>query len=166
MKDLDLSGKVAVVIAGNRGIGLDIARSLAGAGAMVVIANRGKAEGQKAAETLKEEGCQAVAVPVDVCDVFSIKAMVNQVISDLGGIDILVNNAGITKRNPAEDVPEEEWDYVMNINLKGLFFCSQTVGREMIRRGGGKSSIYPPSARRRSLLTGRSMRSPKWGFLF
>ncbi len=61
-----------------------------------------------------------------------------KVVSDSGGIDVLVNNAGITRRNPAEDVPQEEWDYIMNTNLKGLFFCSQLVGREMIKRKKGK----------------------------
>jgi NAD(P)-dependent dehydrogenase (short-subunit alcohol dehydrogenase family) len=138
VKTFDLSGKVAVVTGGNRGIGFDIARGLAGAGATVVIANRNETEGQKAAETMKKEGFNAVAVPVDVSDTASIKAMVSSVVGDLGGIDILVNNAGITRRNPAEDVSEEEWDYIMNTNLKGLFFCSQLAGREMIKKGGGK----------------------------
>jgi 2-deoxy-D-gluconate 3-dehydrogenase len=95
VKTFDLSGKVAVVTGGNRGIGFDIARGLAGAGATVVIANRNETEGQKAAETLKKEGFNAVAVPVDVSDTASIKAMVSSVVGDLGGIDFPRKNGTI-----------------------------------------------------------------------
>lgn len=138
MKKFDISEKVAIVTGGNQGIGFEIAQGLAGAGATVVIANRREAEGQKAAQALKKEGLKSIAIPVDVSDMSSLKALVARAVKDLGGIDILVNNAGTTKRNPAEDVPEEEWDYLINTNLKGLFFCSQLVGREMIKRGKGK----------------------------
>ena len=138
MKIFDLSGKVAIVTGGNQGIGFEIAKGLASAGATVVIANRREAEGQRAAEKLKKKELNAVAIPVDVSDISSIKALVTKVVKDFGGIDILVNNAGITKRKPAEDVPEEDWDLIMNTNLKGLYFCSQLAGREMIKRKKGR----------------------------
>jgi NAD(P)-dependent dehydrogenase (short-subunit alcohol dehydrogenase family) len=138
MKIFELSGKIAIVTGGNQGIGFEIARGLASAGATVVIANRREAEGQRAAGKLKKEGLHAIAIPVNVSDISSIKALVTRVVKDFGGIDILVNNAGITRRNPAEDVPEEDWDLIMNTNLKGLYFCSQLAGREMIKRKKGR----------------------------
>lgn len=138
MNIFNLSGRIALVTGGNRGIGFGIARGLASAGATVVIANRKATEGQSAAESLKKEGLNAVAIPADVSNTSSVSALVSKVISDFGRIDILVNNAGVILRKPAEEVSEEEWDYVMNTNLKGLFFCCQLVGREMIRRKKGK----------------------------
>lgn len=138
MQQYSLSGKVAVVTGGNGGIGLSIARGLAGNGAAVVIVNRRDAEGQKAAESLKKEGLKATAVPADVASTASLNQMVTKVIHDFGHIDILVNSAGVIRRKPAEDISEEDWDFMMDINLKGAFFCCQAVGREMIRSKKGK----------------------------
>jgi len=138
MDIFDLSGKIAVVTGGNRGIGFGIARGLAKAGATVVIANRDKASGQKAAELLGREGFNVVAIPTDVNSVSSIEAMVSKVINDFGRIDILVNNAGILLRKPIIEVTEEDFDQVINTNLRGLFFCCQLVGREMIKNRKGK----------------------------
>lgn len=138
MKLFDLSGRIAIVTGGNQGIGFGIARGLATAGATIVIANRRAAEGQKAAEALKKEDLKAVAVSTDVSNLSSVAALVSKVISDFGKIDILVNNAAIIIRKPAEEVTEEDWDRIMNTNLKGLFFCCQLVGREMIRQKRGK----------------------------
>jgi len=134
----DLSGKIAIVTGGNQGIGFSIARGLADAGATVIIANRRAVEGQKAAESLKEEGFQATAIPTDVSSIFSVAMLVSKAINAFGKIDILVNNAGVIVRKPAEDITEEEWERVMSTNLKGLFFCCQLIGREMIRNKKGK----------------------------
>jgi len=134
----DLSGRIAIVTGGNQGIGFAIARGLASAGATVVIANRRAAEGQSAAESLEKEGLSAVAIPTDVSRRSSIEALVTKVVSDFRRIDILVNNAGIVIRKPAEEITEEEWDRIMNINLKGMFFCCQLVGKEMLRSKKGK----------------------------
>ena len=133
MELFDLCGKIAIVTGGNQGIGFAIARGLASAGAMVVIANRRVAEGQSAAESLKKEGLNAVAIPTDVSSMSSVASLVSKVVSDFGKIDILVNNAGVIIRKPVEEVTEEEWDRIVNTNLKGLFFCCQRVGREMLR---------------------------------
>jgi len=138
MEIFDLSGKTAIVTGGNQGIGFAIARGLASAGATVVIANRRAVEGQSAAESLKKEGLNAVAIPADVSSMSSVASLVSRVISDFGKIDILVNNAGIISRKPAEEITEEEWDRIMNTNLKGLFFCCQLVGKEMLRSKKGK----------------------------
>jgi len=138
MELFDLSGKVAIVTGGNQGIGLAITRGLAAAGAAVVIANRRAAEGQQAAESLQKEGLNAVAVPTDVSDISSVEALVSRVIGDFGKIDILVNNAAVIVRKPAENITGEDWDRIMNTNLRGLFFCCQLVGKEMIKQQKGK----------------------------
>ena len=138
MDIFDLSGKVAIVTGGNQGIGLAISRGLAQAGAEVIIANRRAEEGAKAAEALKKEGLKATSIPTDVRDESSIAAMVAKVMANHGKIDILVNNAGVIVRKPAEELTREDWDYIMDINLKGVFFCCQIAGREMIKRKKGK----------------------------
>jgi NAD(P)-dependent dehydrogenase (short-subunit alcohol dehydrogenase family) len=138
MEFFDLSGKVAIVTGGNRGIGFAIAKGLTTAGAAVVIANRNADEGQKAADTLKSEGLQAIAVQTDVSDKSSVSNLVKAVIDEFKQIDILVNSAGVIQRGLVEDFTEEQWDYIININLKGLFFCCQLVGKEMIKQKKGK----------------------------
>jgi len=138
MDMFDLSGKVAIVTGGNQGIGFGITRGLVSAGATVVIANRRAAEGQKAAETLNKEGLKAVAIPTDVSQKSSIAAMVQKVLGEYKKIDILVNNAAVMIRKPLEDFEENEWDTIMNTNLRGLFLCCQLVGREMIKQKKGK----------------------------
>lgn len=134
----DISGRIAIVTGGGQGIGFEIAKGLASAGATVIISDQRTAEGQKAAKSLKEVGLSTVAIPVDVTSMSSVAALVSKVINNFGKIDILVNNAGTTVRKAAEDVTEEDWDHVVNTNLKGLFFCCQFVGREMIQRGRGR----------------------------
>ncbi len=138
MELFNLSGRIAIVTGGNQGIGFGIARGLASAGATVIIANRRAMQGEKAAEVLKKEGLNAVAIPTDVSKKSSVAALVSKVISDFGKIDILVNNAAVIIRKPLEEFAEEEWDQVMNTNLRGLFFCCQLAGREMIKRKKGK----------------------------
>jgi len=138
MEIFNLSGRVAIVTGGNRGIGFSIAKGLASSGATVIIANRKAADGQSAAESLKKEGLNAVAIPVDVTSTSSITKLVSKVISDFGKIDILVNCAAVITRKPAEEYPEEEWDRLMNTNLKGVFYCCQAVAREMIKNKKGK----------------------------
>ena len=138
MEFFDLSGKVAIVTGGNRGIGFAIAKGLATTGAGVVIANRNADEGQKAADTLRSEGFQAIAVQTDVSDKSSVSHLVKAVIDEFSRIDILVNSAGVIQRGLVVDFSEAQWDYIMNINLKGLFFCCQLVGKEMIKQKKGK----------------------------
>ncbi len=138
MSMFDLTGKIAIVTGGNQGIGLGITRGLAGAGATVVIANRRAAEGQKAAEALQKEGFNIIAIPTDVSQKASVAAMVEKVMNEYKKIDILVNNAAVIIRKPLEDFEEDEWDTILNTNLRGLFLCCQLVGREMIKRKKGK----------------------------
>jgi len=156
MDMFDLSPKVAIVTGGNQGIGFAIARGLATAGATVVIANRRAAEGEKAAESLRKEGLNAAAIPADVTSRSSVEALVSSVISKFSKIDILVNNAGLMVRKPVEDITEEDWDNVINTNLKGMFFCCQIVGREMIRNKKGRI-INISSLRSQKMAANRSV---------
>lgn len=138
MNLFDLSGKTAIVTGGSLGIGFGIARGLASAGAGIVIASRRDNLARAAAESLHKDGLSAVAVPTDVSRTDSIDALVKQVVADFGRIDILVNNAGFVIRKPAEEFTEEEWDRLMATNLRGLFFCAQRVGKQMIAQKKGK----------------------------
>jgi len=156
MSFFDLSDKVVIVTGGNQGIGFAIAKGLAGAGATVVIANRRAAEGERAAATLRKEKLHSVAIPTDVTNINSIKVMIEKVISDFGKIDILVNNAGQMVRRPVEEITEEDWDNVINTNLKGMFFCCQLVGREMIRNKKGRI-INISSVRSKKIAPNRSV---------
>ena len=91
-----------------------------------------------AAELLKREGLKVTAIPVDVRDESSIAALVSKVMENHGKIDILVNNAGVIIRKLAEEITREDWDYMININLRGMFFCCQLAGKEMIKQKKGK----------------------------
>ena len=147
----DLTGKVAIVTGGNQGIGLAISRGLAQAGAAVIIANRRAEEGAKAAESLKKEGLKAISIPTDVSDESSVAALVSKVIDSYGKIDVLVNNAGVIIRKPAEEMSREDWDHIMNTNLRGVFFCCQLVGREMIKQKKGKIINISSDASQRAM---------------
>ena len=138
MELFDLKEKVAIVTGGNRGIGFAVAGGLAKAGAAVVIANRNAEAGQKAAHAIKNNGFMASSVPTDVSEKSSVANLVTRVMEDFGCIDILVNSAGVIDRGPVEDFSEAQYDYIMDINLKGLFFCCQLIGIEMIKQGRGK----------------------------
>lgn len=156
MDMFDLSQKVAIITGGNQGIGFAIAKGLATAGATVIIANRRLTEGERAAESLRKEGLDAIAIPTDVTSCSSIEALVSSVISKFRKIDILVNNAGLMIRKPVEEITEEDWDSVMNTNLKGIFFCSQIVGQEMVRGEKGRI-INISSVRSQKIASNRSV---------
>jgi NAD(P)-dependent dehydrogenase (short-subunit alcohol dehydrogenase family) len=132
-----LTGKVAVVTGGRTGIGIALAQSLAEAGARVVIAARDLDGCRAAAELIASNGGEAIALALDVTDRRQIEALVDEVGQRLGPIDILVNNAGICYHRDALDVPDDEWHDVFNVNVHGLWYCSQTIGRTMVQRRSG-----------------------------
>jgi NAD(P)-dependent dehydrogenase (short-subunit alcohol dehydrogenase family) len=127
-----LDGRVAVVTGGNRGLGYAFARALKEAGASVAIAARDEGKNAGAAEELG-----VLDVPLDVTDRASVDAMTERVSAELGDIDVLVNNAGTCFHRPALDVPAEEWRAVWDVNVDGLWHCSQSVGARMVGRGSG-----------------------------
>jgi 2-deoxy-D-gluconate 3-dehydrogenase len=133
-----LSGKVALVTGASRGIGEYLAMAIAEAGADVAVASRGLEGSREVAMRIAALGRRSYAAQVDVTSVESIQAMVDEVTGHFGRIDVLVNSAGLNVVKPALDVTEEDWDRVLDTNLKGTFFCCQTVGRGMVARGYGR----------------------------
>lgn len=140
MKELfNLDGKVAIVTGGNRGIGEGIARGLARAGSIIVIAARNEVKTSEVVRDIKDEfSLQVIGVGVDIRETKSIRDMVGQVVDEFGRIDILVNNAGTNIRKMPQEFTEAEWDEIIHTNLRGAFFCSQAVYPIMRKVGGGK----------------------------
>jgi NAD(P)-dependent dehydrogenase (short-subunit alcohol dehydrogenase family) len=128
----DLSGRVALVTGASRGIGRAIAQGLAEAGASIALSSRTQDDLLKAAEEIRALGAHAEAFPTDVSRVAEVQALVRDVLARMGQLDILVNVAGVNRRRPSTEITEEDWDTVLNLNLKGLFFTSQAVGRYWI----------------------------------
>lgn len=134
----DLSGKAAIVTGGSKGIGFGMAQALANAGADIVIVSRNLAEGEAAAEVIQAMGRKAIAVSCDVTVPAAVDSMVEKAVAAFGKIDILLNNAGMNIRKPVVDLAEEDWDRVLDTNLKGIFLVAQRVGKEMIKQKSGK----------------------------
>jgi NAD(P)-dependent dehydrogenase (short-subunit alcohol dehydrogenase family) len=134
----DLTGKVALVTGGARGIGYQIALALASYGADVAVCDLKRSDMENVAQAICGLGRKALPVEADLTKVAQIQAMVQKVADEFGRIDILVNNAGVNIQQYAVDVTEEAWDKVLNLNLKGVFFCSQAVGKVMIGQKSGK----------------------------
>ena len=137
LPSMSLEGKTALVTGAGRGIGKAVALSLGAAGANVVAVSRTKEQVDEVVEELRSHGIKGLALKVDVTVLDDLQKMVDQSVEAFGGIDILVNNAGVTRKKPAEDVTEEDWDFVLNTNLKGMFFCAQAVGKQMIKQRSG-----------------------------
>jgi gluconate 5-dehydrogenase len=138
-KLFDLSGQVALVTGGSRGLGLQIAESLGEAGAKVMLTSRKDADLEEAAADLAAKGIDARWVAADASDTAQVQHVVQETLHRLGPIDILVNNAGATWGAPAEDYPLEAWDKVMNLNVRSVFLFSQAVGKAaMIPRRKGR----------------------------
>jgi len=135
----DMRGKVALVTGGGRGIGRGIALALARAGADIAVNYIGnEARAEEVAREIRNMGRRAISVRADVSDRQEVESMVDRAIHDLGSIDILVNNAGILTFEPFLEIKEEDWDRVLDVNLKGQFLVAQAVARHMVRRGRGK----------------------------
>ena len=163
----DISGRVALVTGASRGIGRAIALGFAEAGASVALSSRTQADLSQTAEAIRALGARAEAFPADVSRVQEIHALVREVLVRMGQIDILVNVAGVNRRRPSTEITEEDWDAVLDLNLKGLFFTSQAVGRYWIEtrrfavehnRGKGKiinigSIVGEMGSRRRAPYT-------------
>ena len=134
----DVSGKVAVVTGASRGLGQYFSRALARAGADVVITSRTVESLAETKAEIEAMGRRAVPVALDVCDYASIQRMAEKAQRAYGKIDILVNNAGCNVRKPALHVTWDDWNLVLETNLRGTFFVSQAVARKMIPDGYGR----------------------------
>lgn len=132
-----LAGKTAVVTGSTRGLGRAMARALAEAGANVVVNGRDATLAAEVEAELKELGVGASVALGDVTKRADVERILAESVAAFGGVDVLVNNAGICFHRPAAEVPDEEWNAVIDVNLNGVWIASQVFGRHMIERGGG-----------------------------
>jgi len=137
VEDFRLDGNVAMVTGAGAGLGFGIAVRLARAGADVIVTSRTLGALDAVTRAIEAAGRRCLPMALDVLDLRGINALADRVTSEVGRLHVLVNNAGINIRGPALEVTEADWDTVVDTNLKGLFFCCQAVGRQMIAKGGG-----------------------------
>jgi NAD(P)-dependent dehydrogenase (short-subunit alcohol dehydrogenase family) len=177
MQDLfDLSGKVAIVTGTSRGLGQYFALALAKAGADLVITSRDLSRLTEFKQEIESLGRKALAFQLDVLSQSDIDNMVQATIKEYGKIDILVNNAGLNIRNPSIEFSPEDWDTVLDTNLKGSFFCAQAVAKDMIKQNYGRiinmgsctcvfgmEGIAPYTASRGAVLLMTRSLAAEWG---
>ncbi|QJC50320.1 glucose 1-dehydrogenase [Paenibacillus albicereus] len=136
--DYSIDGRIAIVTGASRGIGRGLAEALAAAGAVVVATARRLDDLRPLLDDIEAAGGRAAGYELDVRDVGAIGRTFGRIAEEHGAIDILVNNAGVGDGMAAEDITEAYWDEMMDVNLKGLFFCSQAAGRIMLKQGRGR----------------------------
>jgi gluconate 5-dehydrogenase len=134
----DLTGKVALVTGASRGLGQYLARALARAGADLVVTARKKEDAEAFADEVRGLGRRCASLSLDVRDEASIERLGEDAPKAFGKIDVLVNNAGCNVRKPALEVTWEDWNKVLDTNLRGTFFVAQAIGRHMVSRGQGR----------------------------
>lgn len=139
------SGRTALVTGGGRGIGEAVARRLAAEGAQVVIVSRTASEVERVAAELRADGASAAALVADVADAGQAQAAVDGTVERFGAIDVLVNNAGFSMQGPLLEVPADEWEQVVAVNLTGPFRMTQYAGRCMRDAGGGGAIVHVSS---------------------
>ncbi|TMU87376.1 glucose 1-dehydrogenase [Bacillus sp. BHET2] len=134
----NLSGKVAIVTGGGRGLGKQIAIGFAEAGANIVLCSRNVEACEEVKKELEDIGVQSMAVKCDVTNPIDVQHVVDETKRVFGRIDILVNNSGASWGAPAEEMPLEAWNKVINVNVNGTFIMSQSVGKLMLEQKEGK----------------------------
>lgn len=135
---MTLQGKVAIVTGGTRGIGRAVAVALAREGAAVTLCARDLAQAEKVAADLRDTGAQALAVKADVAQASDVEELVNACLARFERVDILVNNAGITRDGLLLRMKDEDWDAVLNVNLRGAFYCTRAALRPMLKQRAGR----------------------------
>ncbi len=136
-----LDGRVAMVTGAGRGLGRAMALALTGAGANVAVLDVNRGDAESVAEEARSRGGRALAMLVDVIDARQVGQAVERSLAELGGLHILVNNAGVTSGSPFEDLPEDDWDRVVDVNLKGIYQCSKACAKAWIGAGQGGTII-------------------------
>lgn len=134
----ELDNKTIIITGGSKGIGRDMALTLAELKANVVISGRNQAVLNDTLRELHEFNDRCISVAGDLSEVSAIQHLINETVSTFGRIDVLINNAGVNIAKPAIEVTEEDWDTVLNLNLRSAFFASQAAGKHMIEQNGGK----------------------------
>ena len=136
--NFDLSGKVAIITGAARGLGKSCALALAHSGADIALGLRDVNTAEDLEKEILAMGRKVIRLQMDVSSLEQINNAVEIVVKEFGKIDILVNNVGVAPANPAEKVTEEDFDYTVNLNLKGTFFTAQAVGKQMIKQRSGR----------------------------
>ncbi|MFD2922303.1 SDR family NAD(P)-dependent oxidoreductase [Halobacillus naozhouensis] len=134
----DLENKSVVVTGGSKGIGKSIALAFAEHGSKVLIVGRNETDLLQTVNELKQHNPDCSYISADLTNVDEIRQMIDQAVSRMGSLDVLVNNAGVNITKPALEITEENWDQVLDINLKASFFCSQKAAEYMVPNGEGK----------------------------
>jgi NAD(P)-dependent dehydrogenase (short-subunit alcohol dehydrogenase family) len=150
-----LDGKVALVTGGYGGIGAAVSRGLADAGAKVAVSGHNAEKAAQCVETLRKEGCDAYAAAFESLSIADTRRMVDDVSEHFGRMDILVNCVGLNREEKAEEVTEELFDHVIDVNLKSAMFQAQAAARHMIRQGTGGKQVHIGSVRTLLALRGR-----------
>ncbi|MBX3000118.1 MAG: 3-oxoacyl-ACP reductase FabG [Caldilineaceae bacterium] len=132
-----LLNKVAIITGAARGIGAETARRFAEEGAHVVLCDVSAEEGEGAASRIRNAGGSAIFLPVDVTDRRSVQDLIDRTVAHFGRLDVLVNNAGVLRDAQLRKMSEDQFDLVVNVNLKGVYLCGQTAAIHMIEQGGG-----------------------------
>ena len=138
LEKFSLQGQVGIVTGGGQGLGKTFCQAFVEAGASVVVAEINPETGAATAREIRESGRRALCVETDVRSRVSADAMVEATLAEFGRIDFLMNNAGISRWAPAEEVSQQDWQDVIEINLNGLFYCCQAVAPHMIERQSGR----------------------------
>jgi len=133
-----LENQVALITGGARGIGRSIALSLAKAGADIIVSDIDEVAALAVSEEINAMGRKSSAIAGDVSDSVSVEAMIKTALEQFGRVDILVNNAGITRDGLLMRMKEEDWDLVMNINLRGVYLCTKAIMRSMMKQRSGR----------------------------
>ena len=142
----DFQGKVAIVTGAGRGMGRAVALRLAAAGASVAVNDLRSEDAQRVADELTDSGTKSVAVQGDVTKSTDVGQMVDSTIDSLGAVHILINNAGVLRPTPVFDIEEDEWDFVVGVNLKGTYLCSRAVLPAMRNQGWGRIVNFSSTA--------------------
>lgn len=161
-----LDGKVALITGASRGIGRAVALKFAAEGARVAVNyHESEKEAHAVVQEIRARGGMGLAVKADVAQKADVASMIGRIETEWGGIDILMNNAGIALDAPAESLSEDEWDRVVDVNLKGTFLCTQAVIPSMRARGGGKVINVSAASALRGRKNGANYCASKAGVL-
>lgn len=141
-----LQNRTALITGAGQGMGKAVARALAAQGANIAVNDRNPLTAETTASELRASGAQAIAMPADITDKAAIHQMVEQTATHFGALHILINNAGLLYPTQVIDIPEDEWDRVLSVNLKGAFLCSQAALPAMKQAGWGRIVNFSSTA--------------------
>src|SRR3954447_16802751 len=159
-----LTEQVAVVSGAGRGIGAAIARKLAALGARTVLCGRSLAPLEEMARQISATGGEARAIQADVTEIGSVEKLASQVEAEFGRVDVLINNAGVGGfGGPLHELPPDQWEYVLNTNLRGVYYCIRSFAPMMIRASSGSIINISSLAGKNALPNGAAYAASKWG---